>query len=108
MPRLNTIRRLSDGSEIATAQFPQIGTDAVTSFKNRWQWIVETVADEFDCRRDDVTDRELTDAIGDPVGEVFCADGEPVAYLDDGFGFADFVALNAAAFPSPQMLEAAE
>ena len=37
-----------DGRKFATARFPDCGM-------NRWPWVQETVAREFDCDCDDVT-----------------------------------------------------
>lgn len=69
------------------------------NFFNGWDWITRNIASHFECDEDDIECVE-TDA-----GDVFTVKGEPVAYFDDGQGRADFVAINAAAFPQLQAAE---
>lgn len=71
------------------------------NWTNQWDWIVRNVAEQFQCADDDIA------CVETEAGDLITVYGEPVAYFDDGFGTADFVALNAAAFPE-QYLQAAE
>jgi len=63
-----TIRELGSGRRIATAD---------VDYANRWSWICEEVAAEFDCDPNDVKIAEIAGR------EVLTVDGAPVAFADD-------------------------
>jgi len=63
-----TIRELGNRRRIATAD---------VDYANRWSWICEEVAAEFDCNPSEIEIAEIDGS------EVLTARGTPVAFTDD-------------------------